>query len=158
MSMEPGIRLSYIRIRFSLIAIFVGLFVFVVGAKPNWFGWDRSPVVGFVQIAVFLIGLAMICIGGYVGLVALWGKEQRSIIADIGMRLVGTGYVVSVFTGMADVFGMGSHLLPNVPYFGPLQSGGVLIGQIVISIGFLMMIPYHTYFPHTQPQSNVNNT
>lgn len=146
MNGTPAFRVSYYRIRFSLISVLFGFFVFVVGAKPNWFGWDRSPVVGFIQIAVFLIGLALICIGGYVGLVALWGKEPRSIIADIGMRLVGTGYVVSVFTGMADIFGMGSQPLPMVPYFGPWQSGGVLIGQIVIAIGFLMMIPYHVYF------------
>ena len=141
----PAVRVSYLRIRFSLIMVLFGFFVFTVGAKPNWYGWDRSPVVGFVQIAVFLIGLAMICIGGYVGLIALWGKDPRSILADIGMRMVGTGYVVSVFTGMADVFGMGSHLLPMVPYFGPWQSAGVLIGQVVIAIGFLMMIPYHLY-------------
>lgn len=141
-----GFRISNLRIRFSLTAVLFGLFVFAVGAKPGWFGWDRSPVVGFIQIAVFLIGLAMICIGGYVGLVALWGKEPRSILADIGMRMVGTGYVVSVFTGMADVFGMGSHLLPMVPYFGPWQSGGVLVGQAVIAVGFLMMIPYHQFF------------
>lgn len=142
----PAFRISYYRIRFSLISVIFGFFVFSVGAKPNWYGWDRSPVVGFIQIAVFLIGLAMICIGGYVGLVALWGKEPRSIIADIGMRLVGTGYVVSVFTGMADIFGMGTQPLPMVPYFGPWQSGGVLIGQIVTAIGFLMMIPYHQFF------------
>ena len=142
----PGFRISYLRIRFCFISVFFGLFVFLVGAKPNWFGWDRSPVVGFVQIAVFLIGLAMICAGGYVGLVSLWGNEQRSIIADIGMRLIGTGYVISVFTGMADVFGMGSQTLPDVPYFGPWQSAGVLIGQTMIAIGFIMMIPFHLYF------------
>lgn len=146
----PDFRISYLRIRFSLVMILFGFFVFVVGAKPDWFNWDRSPIVGFVQIAVFLVGLAIICIGGYVGLIALWGKDPRSIVADIGMRLVGTGYVVSVFTGMADVFGMGSHLLPETPYFGPWQSGGVLIGQVVIAVGFLMMVPYHLYFKNTQ--------
>jgi len=145
MNVEPGIRISYLRIRFSLISVAVGFFVFVVGAKPNWFDVDRSPVVGFIQISVFLIGLAMICAGGYVGLSALWGREQRSILADIGFRLVGTGYVITVFTGMADIFGMGSHPLPNVPYFGPWQSGGVLIGQVVIAIGFLMTIPYRLH-------------
>lgn len=139
-------RTSYLRIRFSLVMVLFGLFVFTVGTKPGWFGWDRSPVVGFIQIAVFLIGLAMICIGGYMGLIALWGKGARSIVADIGMRLVGTGYVIAVFTGMADVFGMGSHLLPMQPHFGPWQSGGVLIGQVVIAFGFLLMIPYHSYF------------
>ena len=109
MTNEPAFRISYLRIRFSLITVSMGSFVFAVGAKPNWFGVDRSPVVGFIQIAVFLLGLALICIGGYVGLSALWGNEQRSIIADIGSRLVGTGYVIAVFTGMADVFGLGSH-------------------------------------------------
>jgi hypothetical protein len=142
MSVDLGFRVSYLRIRFSLITVVLGLFVFVVGAKPSWFGWDRSPVVGFVQIAVFLVGLALICIGGYVGLVAMWGNEQRSIVADIGLRLVGTGYVIAVFTGMADIFGLGSQPLPAVPYFGPWQAAGVLIGQIVIAVGFLMTIPY----------------
>lgn len=138
--------ISYLRIRFSLICVALGLLIFAIGAKPNWFGWDRSAVVGFIQITVFLIGLALICLGGFVGLSALWGKEQRSIIADIGLRLVGTGYVITVFTGMADVFGMGSQPIPKVPHFGPLQAGGVLIGQSVIAIGFLMLIPYHYYF------------
>lgn len=142
MNTEPAIRLSYLRIRFSIISVMVGLFVFLIGAKPSWFGWDRSPVVGFVQIAVFLVGLSMICAGGYVGLSALWGTEQRSITADIGLRLVGTGYVVAIFAGMADVFGMGSQPLPDVPYFGPWQAGGVLIGESIIAIGFLMVIPY----------------
>jgi hypothetical protein len=141
--MEPEVRVSNARIRFSLICVGLGLFIFVIGAKPSWFGWDRSATVGFIQIAVFLIGLALICTGGYVGLSALWGKEQRTIVADIGLRLIGTGYVIAVFTGMADVFGMGSQALPKVPYFGPWQAGGVLIGQSVIAVGFLMLIPYH---------------
>src|SRR5215203_1549341 len=146
---QPGFRISYYRIRFSLIAVSIGLFIFLVGAKPGWFGWDRSPVVGFVQIAVFLIGMALICVGGFVGLSALWGNEQRSIIADIGLRLVGTGYVIAAFTGMADVFGMGSQPLPKVPYFGPWQASGVLLGLSIIALGFLMLIPYHYYLKKT---------
>jgi hypothetical protein len=71
-------------------------------------------------------------------------------VADIGMRLISTGYVIAVFTGMADVFGMGSQPLPGVPYFGPWQSAGVLIGQIMIAIGFLMMIPYHYHLDEMQ--------
>lgn len=138
--------ISYLRIRFSLISVALGLLIFAIGTKPDWFGWNRAPVVGFIQIVVFLIGLALICLGGFVGLASLWGKEQRSIIADIGLRLVGTGYVISVFAGMADVFGMGSQALPKVPHFGPWQAWGVLIGQSVIAIGFLMLIPYQYYF------------
>ncbi len=133
---------SYSRIRLSLGLIAVGLLIFTLGAKPNLFGLDRSPVVGFVQIAVFLIGLGILCAGGYLGLLSLWRSAQRSIAADIGMRLVSTGYITAVFAGMADVFGMGSHPLPNVPYFGPWQASGVLIGQSIIAVGFLLMIPY----------------
>lgn len=142
MTFEPELRISNLRIRFSLVTVSLGFLIFAVGAKPNWFGWDRSPVVGFVQIAVFLLGLALICAGGYVGLSALWGNEQRSILADIGSRLVGTGYVIAVFTGMADIFGLGTQPLPNVPYFGPWQAAGVFIGQLIIALGFLLIIPY----------------
>lgn len=149
MSNEPAFRISYLRVRFSLICVGFGLLVFAIGAKPNWFGWNNAAVVGFVQIAVLLVGLGLICMGGYIGLVALWGKEQRSIIADIGSRLVGTGYVISIFAGMADVFGMGAQTLPENPYFGPLQATGLLIGEFVIAAGLLMLIPYHFHLNKT---------
>ncbi len=152
MNGESTNRVSYLRIRFSLISVLLGLLIFTIGAKPGWFGWDRNPVVGFIQIVVFLVGLALICLGGFVGLVALWGKEQRTIIADIGLRLVATGYVIAVFAGLADVFGMGSQAVPKTPYFGPWQAGGVLIGQFVIALGFLMVVPYHFYL-HRLPRS-----
>ncbi len=129
-------------IRFGALFTLFGLLIFSIGAKPEWFNMDRSPVVGFVQITVFLVGLGIISLGGFIGLTALWGDNERSIAADIGLRLVATGYVLTIFTGMADVFGMGSHLLPEVPFFGPLQARGVEIGQAVIALGFLMTIPY----------------
>jgi hypothetical protein len=134
--------LSRLRVRTGLFSTLFGFFIFIVGAKPDWLGWDRSPVVGFVQIAVFLVGLAIICLGGYIGLLALWGRDQRTIAADIGLRLVSTGYVICVFAGMADVFGMGAHISPEVPYFGPVQATGVVLGEIVIAVGFLLLIPY----------------
>jgi hypothetical protein len=99
-------------------------------------------VVGFVQISVFLVGLATICIGGYICMMAFWRNGDRSIPADIGIRMVTTGYVISVFCGMADVFGFGSQLRPHVPYFGPWQAAGVQVGEAVIAIGFLLLIPY----------------
>ena len=130
------------RVRLGLILTLVGFFIFIIGSKPAWFGWDNSPVVGFIQIAVFIIGLGIICLGGYIGLLALWKGAPRTIAADIGSRLVATGYVISVFAGMADVFGMGTQDLPEVPFFGPLQAQGVVIGQVFVAIGFLLMIPF----------------
>ncbi len=132
---------SRLRVRTGLFTVLFGLLVFLIGARPSIFGLDRSPVVGFVQIAVFEVGLAIICIGGYVALMAFWKNGDRTIPAEIGSRLVVTGYVVAVFSGMADVFGLGSHPFPKVPFFGPWQAVGVQIGEVLIAIGFLLLLP-----------------
>ncbi len=128
-------------IRVGLISTVVGFIIFLLGARPSLFNLDRSPVIGFVQIAMFLVGLGVMCIGGYISIKAIWRGQQLSIAADIGMRLVATGFVVAVFAGMADVFGVGSHPLPDVPYFGGWQSRGVEVGELVIAFGFLLMLP-----------------
>jgi hypothetical protein len=140
---EPQPGFPNERVRAGLITSVIGLLIFVFGAKPEWFGLDRSPVVGFVQITVFLIGLAIMCLGGYVGLAALWNGQEKSIIADIGLRLISTGYVISVFAGMADVFGMTVQDNPKIPFFGPWQAAGVQVGMAIIALGVLMLIPYH---------------
>lgn len=139
----PVYRPSYLhRMRLGLLLTISGLLVFLLGAVPQVYGLDRSPVIGYVQIAVFLIGLGLICLGGFISLTALWNGRQISILADIGLRLVATGYVIAVATGMADVFGLGTQPLPGVPLFGPWQEIGVLIGEMMIGVGFLLMIPY----------------
>lgn len=132
--------LSVGKIRGGLIMLALGYLIFLLGAKPGLFGLDRSTVVGFVQISVFLIGLAFICLGGYQCLMGIWDGEETSISADIGMRLVATGYVMAVFSGLADVFGFGTHLLPGVPFFGKWQARGVEFSMALIAIGMLLMI------------------
>lgn len=123
-----------------VIAIF-GFILFLMGTSPELFAIDRSPVIGFVQITVFLIGLGIICVGGYVSLIAMWNKKARTIAADIGVRLIATGYVLAVASGMADVFGFGSQPWPHIPSFGRWQARGVLIGEIIIAVGFLLLLP-----------------
>jgi disulfide bond formation protein DsbB len=113
-SVEPSIEeklnqlppIPKVRIRFSLYGVGLGFLIFLLGAKPSLFGLDRSPVVGFVQIAVMLIGLAIICLSGYIAIHSLWRKQTPSITADIGWRLVATGYVIALFSGMADVLAL----------------------------------------------------
>lgn len=129
------------RVRLGLIIVIIGFLTFLLGAEPGMFNMDRSPVVGFVQIAVFLVGLAMLCVGGYISLNGLWNGKPKTIAADIGLRLVSTGYVIAAISGMADIFGFGSQTFPELPYFGPWQARGVLVGEIVIAIGFLLLIP-----------------
>ncbi len=139
----PTRRITYSRrrVRTGLVLTLAGFLIFLIGASPSSFGLDRSLLIGFVQIAVFLVGLAVMCIGGYSCMTALWQNKKPSIAAEIGVRLVATGYVVAVFAGMADIFGLGSHPLPGVPYFGGWQARGVEIGQAIIAIGFLLLIP-----------------
>ena len=72
----------------GMIIAVVGFAIFLLGTSPELFGLDRSPVIGFVQISVFLVGLAIICIGGYLSLIAMWGGRPRTIGADIGTQLV----------------------------------------------------------------------
>ncbi len=133
---------SQLRIRFGLITTLLGLPIFLLGARPSFFHVDTKPYIGFVKISVFLIGLAIICVGGYISLLANWRKRESTIAADVGSRLVATGYVVAVFSGMADVFGFGTQLRPKLPFFGPWQALGVMIGELIILIGFLLLLPY----------------
>jgi len=144
---QPIQPLRRARVKFGLFLLLVGFLLFLLGAKPQVFNLDRSPVIGFIQIAVFLVGLGFICIGGYLSLAALWNGDPQTITSDIGQRLVSTGFVIAVACGMADVFGFGSEVAPNIPTFGMWQTIGVLIGEVVIGIGFLMLIPYQK--PHS---------
>ncbi|MEW5868021.1 MAG: hypothetical protein AB1894_02005 [Chloroflexota bacterium] len=132
----------HFRIRLGLVIVVLGLVIFILGVDPGLFGMDRSPVVGFVQIAVFLVGLAMICLGGYLTLNTLWNGSEKTIAADVGFRMVSTGYVISVASGMADVFGLGNQPFPNIPYFGPWQALGVMLGEVIIAVGLLLLIPW----------------
>lgn len=138
------------RTRLGLILTFLGLLIFLIGAVPGIFGLDRSPVIGFVQIGVFLVGLALICIGGYVCINGLWSSQPKSILADIGARMVSTGYVIAFVCGFADVFGFGSQISPTIPYYGSLQATGVLVGEVIIAVGFILQIPFHLFMktPH----------
>lgn len=130
------------RIRIGLGATILGFIIYLLGAEPGVFFLDRSPVVGFVQIATFLVGLGIICLGGYIALAALWNGHTKTIASDIGLRLVSTGYVIAFACGMADIFGFGSNNYPVIPIFGIYQLIGVLLGEIVIAVGLLLLIPY----------------
>lgn len=132
---------SKTNLRFGLFLAIIGYLFFLLGARPSLFGLDRSRVIGFVQISVFLTGLGMISFGSYMALNCFWTNGNKTILAQIGARLISTGYVICVFAGMADIFGLGSHPLPNV-FFGPLQAQGMGFGMVTIAIGFLLLIRY----------------
>ena len=90
----------------------------------------------------FWSGLCALCSGGLSSYQVSWAGIQKTIPGESGLRMVATGYVIAVASGMADVFGLGTRPLPNVPFFGYWQARGVLLGEIVIMIGFALMIPF----------------
>jgi uncharacterized membrane protein YidH (DUF202 family) len=138
----PRPVLKRARVRIGLSLTVVGFIIFLLGASPELFGLNRSPATGYLQILVFLLGLLIICLGGYLALVGLWNGFQKTIIADIGLRLVATGYMIAVGSAMADLLGFGTQVNPKIPYFGRWQEGGVILGEVVIALGFLLLIPY----------------
>jgi hypothetical protein len=148
------------RIQLGLILAVGGFLILMVGVRPDLFQLDRSPVLGFVQITVMLVGLATICVGGYICLGGLWKGHNPSIAAELGLRIISTGYIIAVFAGLADIFGLGSHPYPEfIPYFGQWQARGVQIGEGFIAIGLLLMLPYsrHPFFHSRQAPPGIDH-
>jgi hypothetical protein len=125
-----------------------GFLIFLLGADPGLVSLDRSPYVGFVQTATFCFGLALICLGGFISFKVCQRRDRtQSLAQDIGIRLVATGYLISLISGMADVFGFGTQAWPSLPFFGPRQALGVVVGEIIIAAGFLLYLPFFTSRP-----------
>jgi hypothetical protein len=119
-----------------------GFLIFIFGANPGIIGMDRNPYVGFAQTAIFSFGLALLCLGGFISLKSCQRAGYiQSLAQDIGIRLVATGYIISLISGMADVFGFGTQSWPFKPFFGPQQAAGVILGEVVIAVGFLLYLP-----------------
>ena len=133
------------RINFGIGLTIAGFLIFILGANPGLVNLDRSPIIGFVQTAIFSIGLALICLGGFISFKTCQQSDRvQSLAQDIGIRLVATGYLISLISGMADVFGFGTQSWPAMPFFGPTQATGVVAGEILIALGFLLYMPFFT--------------
>ena len=118
-----------LRLKVGVGLTIAGFLVFILGADPGLFNLDRNPLVGFVQTATFSIGLAMLCLGGFVSLKACQDSDHKQSLAqDIGLRLVATGYLIALVSGMADVFGLGTQSWPDLPFFG---RSSVFISRVI---------------------------
>lgn len=128
-------------VRIWLTLFLVGLFLFLIGIYPDLIGMDRSPVVGFVQVGFWLFGLALSLVSAYATLRILRGGRATSLRAEIGERLIATGYVVAAAASLADFIGIGSHSIPEL-IFGPLQVIGLVVGIATGVIGLLLYWPW----------------
>lgn len=138
-------KMAKLRANIGLGLTLGGFFIFLLGANPDLFGLDRSPVIGFAQTATFSLGLTFLCLGGFLSFKSCQRTDRiQSLAQDIGIRLVATGYLVSLISGMADVFGFGTQSWPALPFFGPRQATGVVVGELIIAVGFILYMPFFT--------------
>lgn len=121
--------------------VLLGLLLFLVGIEPDLVALDRSPVVGFVQIGVFLTGLALMLVGGYAAVRVIRNGRENSLRSDVGLRLIATGFVIAASASLADFLSIGSHRMPFV-YFGPLQTAGLILGIVVSLLGLGLYLPF----------------
>ncbi|MGD8621869.1 MAG: hypothetical protein PVH60_07955 [Anaerolineales bacterium] len=128
------------RARRRMTLVLLGLFIFLIGVRPNLIGMDRSPVVGFVQIGVWLTGMAILLIGAYTTVRVVRNGMETSLRADIGIRLIATGYVIVAVASLADFIGVGAQRMPFIA-FGPVQVIGLVIGVLVSLLGVILYWP-----------------
>lgn len=120
--------------------VLIGLLIFAIGVDPDLIGMNRSPIVGFVQIGVWLSGLALLLMGAYGTVRVVRNGRPNSLRADIGLRLIATGYVLAATASLADFIGLGSHRMPGV-HFGEVQVVGFALGVVTSLMGIVLYWP-----------------
>jgi hypothetical protein len=125
--------------RFAVALVVVGFFIFLLGVFPQIVRLDLTDGVGLLQVGLFLLGLTIMTLGGYVYAYATRHRAQpRRLREDIGVRLMATGLVVAYATGFADVLGIGSHFGAERPLLGPLQALGIFLSVCIIGVGIIL--------------------
>ncbi len=137
--------LSDPRMHFNVALAAVGVGAFVLGLHPEWFGLATTPEVGFLQIVFMVTGMGVYTGAAIAALRLLWHGRRWSVVAQIGARLMATGYVAFAASVMADILGLGSQTWPMTAHFGPVQHYGMLVGEGVMALGVVLMYPYHRY-------------
>lgn len=120
--------------------VLVGLFLFIIGVNPGLIRMDRSPTVGFVQMGTWTTGLGLVLLGAFSTVRVVRNGRPTSLRANVGIRLIATGYVISGVGTFADLLGIGSHHLPHL-IFGPLQVAGLAGGVLVSLLGVVLYWP-----------------
>jgi hypothetical protein len=134
-------KVVHVRRTAMLASAFLGLALVAVAIILELQSLVLTPGFGVVQTLLFLLGVTLLTIAGYLYL----SKRRpagapRSLQADIGVRLSLTGLVLCYVSGFADLIRIGTHVQPEFdrPYIGPLQLGGLVIGLLIILAGMVL--------------------
>jgi len=130
--------------RFGQVGIAIGalgIVLALIGLFPGLTGVPDTPGIGLVQVALLLVGEALLTFGAliYVKFTFYLGRPSN-LAQQIGVRLVLTGLVFTALSGLSDILGFGSHLRTETTdiFFGRLQAFGMLFSLLLSSIGVLL--------------------
>jgi hypothetical protein len=134
-------KVVHVRRTAMLASAFLGLALVAVAIILEFQSLVLTPGFGVVQTLLFLLGVTLLTISGYLYLSKRRPADApRSLQADIGVRLSLTGLVLCYVSGFADLIRIGTHVQPEFdrPFIGPLQLGGLVIGLIIILAGMVL--------------------
>ncbi|MEE8121077.1 MAG: hypothetical protein V3T55_06080, partial [Anaerolineales bacterium] len=86
-------------------------------------------------------GLAILLVAAYSTVRVIRNGKANSLRADIGVRLIATGYVVAAVGSLADFIGVGAHRMPVI-YFGHIQMIGLVTGVLLSMLGVILYMPW----------------
>jgi len=138
------------RARRRMTLVLIGLIIFAIGVQPDLIGMNRSPIVGFVQVGVWLAGLALLLVSAAATVKVVRNGRPTSLRADIGTRLIATGYVIAAVASLADFISIGAHRMP-LPFFGQVQVFGLVTGVLASLLGLVLYWPRKVESPEATP-------
>jgi hypothetical protein len=119
----------------------LGMILTLMGLFPGVTGIAPTPSIGIVQIVAILVGFALLIFGAlmYVKF-TFYVNIPSNLAQQIGTRLALTGLLLAALSGLADVFGFGSHTRAAAAdaFIGPLQAVGVIGNFILAAVGVLI--------------------
>ncbi|QPC82554.1 hypothetical protein G4Y79_23175 [Phototrophicus methaneseepsis] len=130
--------------RFGQVGIAIGtlgVIMTMMGLFPGITGVADTPRIGIVQVALLLIGQALLMFGAIVYVKFTFYLGQRSNLAQqVGLRLALTGLLFASLAGLSDILGFGSHIRTETTdiFFGQLQAFGTLASLSLSSVGVLI--------------------
>ena len=109
------------RVNIGLGLTIAGFLIFILGADPGLFGLDRNHISVSSKQQLFLS--VWHCSAWVDSSASRLAKKRtdQSLAQDIGIRLVATGYLISLISGMADVFGFGTQAWPACLFSAPVR-------------------------------------
>jgi hypothetical protein len=125
----------------TIVLFVIGTLLSVISLAAEILDLNFTPGFGIIQMVQLLIGLTCLTLAGFLHLRSLRPPgSERSLQADIGIRLAATGLVFAFVSGLSDLVGIGTHVAPEFerPFVGPLQLGGIILGVLSITAGLLL--------------------